>query len=62
MLESLHRDTTLSRVTDIVFQVHSVDPPHELVLRSIELIAAHVAPQLGWSRAENPAPRLSLVR
>ena len=62
VLESLHRDTTLSRVTDIVFQVHSVDPPHELVLRSIELIAAHVAPQLGWSRAENPAPRLSLVR
>ena len=62
VLESLHRDTTLSRVTDIVFQVHSVDPPHELVLRSIELIATHVAPQLGWQRAEKPAPRLSVVR
>lgn len=62
VLESLHRDTTLSRVTDIVFQVHSVDPPHELVLRSIELIAAHVAPQLGWQKADKPAPRLSLVR
>jgi putative FMN-dependent luciferase-like monooxygenase len=62
VLESLHRDTTLSRVTDIVFQVHSVDPPHELVLRSIELIAAHVAPQLGWTRADKPTPRLSVVR
>jgi len=64
VLESLHRDTTLNRVTDIVFQVHSVDPPHELVLRSIELIATHVAPQLGWVRSEGdkPAPRLSVVR
>jgi len=62
VLESLHRDTTLPRVTDLVFQVHSVDPPHELVLRSIELIATHVAPQLGWHKAETPAPRLSLVR
>lgn len=62
VLESLQRDTTLSRVTDLVFQVHSVDPPHELVLRSIELIAAHVAPQLGWTRADKPTPRLSVVR
>lgn len=63
VLESLHRDTTLPRVTDLVFQVHSVDPPHELVLRSIELIAEKVAPTLGWSKAEKPhAPRLSVVR
>jgi putative FMN-dependent luciferase-like monooxygenase len=62
VLESLHRDTTLPRVTDIVFQAHSVDPPHELLLRSIELIAAHVAPQLGWTRADQPTPRLSVVR
>lgn len=62
VLESLHRDTTLSRVTDLVFQVHSVDPPHELLLRSIELIATHVAPQLGWTRADKPTPRLSVVR
>ncbi|MEQ1771634.1 MAG: putative FMN-dependent luciferase-like monooxygenase, partial [Devosia sp.] len=59
VLESLSRDTTLSRVSDIVFQVHSVDPPHELVTRSIELIAGKVAPQLGWRRDEKPAPRLS---
>ncbi|MDB5541761.1 MAG: luciferase [Devosia sp.] len=62
VLESLHRDTTLPRVTDIVFQVHSVDPPHELILRSIELIATKVAPQLGWSKSDKPSSRLSLVR
>jgi len=63
VLETLHRDTTLPRVTDIVFQVHSVDPPHELVLRSIELIAEKVAPSLGWSKADKPhSPRLSVVR
>jgi len=30
--------------------VHSVDPPHAHILRSIELIADKVAPALGWSR------------
>lgn len=55
VLESLSRDTTLPRVTDLVFQVHSVDPPHDYVLRSIELIAREVAPALGWHA---PAPRL----
>jgi len=63
VLASLSRDTTLPRVTDIVFQVHSVDAPHPLVLRSIELIAAQVAPALGWVRAEAAvSPRLSVVR
>jgi putative FMN-dependent luciferase-like monooxygenase len=67
VLESLSRDTTLPRVTDLVFQVHSVDPPHPLILRSIELIATQVAPRLGWVRtkptAGDTAPaRLSVVR
>ena len=63
VIASLRRDTTLPRVTDIVFQVHSVDPPHPLILRSIELIATRVAPALGWNRGEKPAaPRLSVVR
>lgn len=62
VLESLSRDTTLPRVTDIVFQVHSVDPPHELTLRSIELIASKVAPELGWTRSEKTTPRLTVVR
>jgi len=37
-------------LTDLVFQVHSVDPPHPFILRSIELVAEKVAPALGWSR------------
>lgn len=48
VLETLAQDTALARTTDITFQVHSVDPPHSEVLRSIELIAAQVAPELGW--------------
>ncbi|WP_327582844.1 putative FMN-dependent luciferase-like monooxygenase [Nonomuraea sp. NBC_00507] len=48
VIESLRADPTLDRVTDLVFQVHSVDPPHPLTLRSIELLATEVAPALGW--------------
>jgi len=63
VLESLSRDTTLPRVTDLVFQVHSVDPPHDYVLRSIELIASEVAPSLGWhASAPKPEKRVALVR
>ncbi|OCP37407.1 putative FMN-dependent luciferase-like monooxygenase [Ensifer sp. LC163] len=57
VIESLRADTTLDRVTDLVFQVHSIDPPHPLILRSIELIATRVAPALGWAREEKFAPR-----
>lgn len=49
VIASLRADTALARVTDLAFQVHSVDPPHAAILRSIELIAAEVAPALGWS-------------
>ncbi|MBZ6075346.1 putative FMN-dependent luciferase-like monooxygenase [Microvirga puerhi] len=63
VIASLSVDTTLSRVTDLVFQVHSVDPPHQAILRSIELTATEVAPALGWqppvSRSEK---RVALVR
>ncbi len=63
VIESLSRDTTLPRVTDLVFQVHSVDPPHEYILRSIELIASEVAPALGWQNpAEKSQKRVALVR
>jgi putative FMN-dependent luciferase-like monooxygenase len=63
VIESLSKDTTLPRVTDLVFQVHSVDPPHEYILRSIELIAEEVAPALGWQRpAARPEKRVALVR
>jgi len=52
VIASLSADRVLDRVTDMVFQVHSVDPPHALIVRSIELIATRVAPALGWSRPE----------
>ncbi len=54
VIASLKRDSALARVTDITFQVHSIDPPHADILRSIELIAAEVAPALGWNRASQP--------
>lgn len=52
VVELLSADTALARATDVSFQVHSIDPPHEDVLRSIELIATEVAPAMGWT----PAP------
>lgn len=62
VIESLSKDTTLPRVTDLVFQVHSVDPPHSYILRSIELIANEVAPALGWQRpSSQPEKRIALV-
>ncbi len=63
VIESLSRDTALARATDIVFQVHSIDPPHPYILRSIELIADEVAPALGWQKpVEQPEKRVALVR
>ena len=50
VIASLRTDTTLERVTDLVFQVHSVDPPPAYILRSIELVAEKVAPALGWTK------------
>ena len=47
VIASLQADRTLDRVTDLAFQVHSVDPPHPFILRSLELIAQEVAPALG---------------
>ena len=50
VIESLSKDTTLERATDLTMQVHSIDPPHPFILRSIELMAEKVAPALGWVR------------
>lgn len=60
VLEALRHDPTLDRVTDLVFQVHSIDPPHALILRSLELIAAKVAPALGWH--QSPARHLEAAQ
>jgi putative FMN-dependent luciferase-like monooxygenase len=48
VIASLHADKTLVRCTDLAVQVHSIDPPHPLILRSIELVARAVAPAFGW--------------
>ncbi|MGW4244855.1 putative FMN-dependent luciferase-like monooxygenase [Nocardia sp. NPDC004722] len=46
--EQLAADTALRHATDFIVQAHPVDPGHPATLRSIELIATKVAPQLGW--------------
>jgi len=51
VIASLQTDSTLARATDVAVQVHSIDPPHPFILRSIELVAEVVAPALGWGRA-----------
>jgi hypothetical protein len=63
VIASLRSDSTLELVTDLVFQVHSVDPPHSYILRSLELIANEVAPALGWRRQNaGRTSRISLAR
>ncbi len=49
VIASLQGDDTLRRSTDLTMQVHSIDPPHPYILRSIELFAEKVAPALGWA-------------
>ena len=38
-IASLQTDSALARSTDVAVQVHSIDPPHPFILRSIELVA-----------------------
>ena len=49
VIQSLAADATLQRATELAVQVHSIDPPHALTLRSLELMAEQVAPALGWA-------------
>jgi putative FMN-dependent luciferase-like monooxygenase len=57
VIDSLLADRTLTRVTDLAVQVHSIDPPHPWILRSIELVAQEVAPALGWQPQHNNQQR-----
>jgi hypothetical protein len=50
VIASLQTDSALDRATDVAVQVHSIDPPHLFILRSIELVAEVLAPALGWGR------------
>ncbi|MCO7255072.1 putative FMN-dependent luciferase-like monooxygenase [Dickeya oryzae] len=57
VIASLQADSSLARTTDLAFQVHSIDPPHTHILRSLELIATRVAPALGWSPVKDKHTR-----
>jgi alkanesulfonate monooxygenase SsuD/methylene tetrahydromethanopterin reductase-like flavin-dependent oxidoreductase (luciferase family) len=57
VVASLQADATLERATDLTVQVHSIDPPHPYILRSIELVAEKVAPALGWLRPAEDGER-----
>lgn len=52
VIASLRADRLLPLATDLILQVHPVDPPHERALRSFALLAREVAPALGWRPAE----------
>jgi alkanesulfonate monooxygenase SsuD/methylene tetrahydromethanopterin reductase-like flavin-dependent oxidoreductase (luciferase family) len=57
VIASLQADSTLARATDLTMQVHSIDPPHRFILRSIELFAEKVAPALGWTPGRSEGTR-----
>ena len=57
VVASLQAEKTLARATDLTVQVHSIDPPHPYILRSIELVAEKVAPALGWVKADDDGER-----
>lgn len=57
VVASLRADRVMDRATDLAVQVHSVDPPHPYVLRSIELVAEGVAPAFGWRRGDEAETR-----
>ena len=59
VIESLSKDSTLVRSTDLTMQVHSIDPPHPYILRSIELMAEKVAPAFGWQRDTAPVRKVA---
>jgi alkanesulfonate monooxygenase SsuD/methylene tetrahydromethanopterin reductase-like flavin-dependent oxidoreductase (luciferase family) len=57
VITSLQTDSALARATDVAVQVHSIDPPHPFILRSIELVSEVLAPTLGWGRQAAGARR-----
>jgi alkanesulfonate monooxygenase SsuD/methylene tetrahydromethanopterin reductase-like flavin-dependent oxidoreductase (luciferase family) len=59
VIASLQTDGALARATHVAVQVHSIDPPHPYILRSIELVAEVLAPALGWAGAATGGVRRS---
>jgi putative FMN-dependent luciferase-like monooxygenase len=61
-IASLQADPLLAVATDLILQVHPVDPSHELTLRSLRLIASDVVPALGWRPGQAHEPAATRVR
>lgn len=57
VIEQLRADRVASAATDVAFQVHSLEPGHEVALRSLELLATRVAPALGWGENTDTAEK-----
>ena len=56
VIASLQADSALGPGDGLAVQVHSIDPPHPFILRSIELVAEVVAPALGWGASDGAPP------
>jgi putative FMN-dependent luciferase-like monooxygenase len=50
VIDMLAADPIVAEATDLIVQVHPVDPPSDDVLQSLELIATEVAPALRFRR------------
>lgn len=57
VIATLGADRLLAAATDLILQVHPVDPSHDKTLRSLKLIATEVAPALGWRAAHHDQAR-----
>jgi putative FMN-dependent luciferase-like monooxygenase len=57
VIASLRADRLLPAATDLILQVHPIDPSPEKIRRSMQLLATEVAPALGWRAAHHDAAR-----
>jgi len=57
VIASLRADRLLATATDLILQVHPIDPPPDKTLRSLRLIATEVAPALGWRAGQHDGVR-----
>jgi putative FMN-dependent luciferase-like monooxygenase len=59
VIDSLRADRLLSVATDLIVQVHPVDPAPEKTLHSVQLMAQRIAPALGWQPAPEASSQIS---
>lgn len=52
VIGQLTADLAAAHADHLIVQIHPIDPDRQATLRSIELIATKVAPQLGWHVSE----------